>query len=81
MEGRWVKIEQGPVPLACWWNHPQKGSRHVAILLPEVFVINSWGRSVVGRLAEKGILALAIPLFARRAPKLNHWLIPVILFQ
>ena len=51
MEGRWVQIEQGPVPLRCWWNNPQKESKHVVLVLPEVFGVNSWVRSVVDRLA------------------------------
>ena len=71
MEGRWVQIEEGTVPLRCWWNNPQKESKNVVLVLPEVFGINSWVRSVVDRLAEKGIPALAMPLFARTAPELN----------
>jgi len=71
MEGRWVQIEQGPVPLRCWWNNPQKESKHVVLVLPEVFGVNSWVRSVVDRLAEQGIPALAMPLFARTAPELD----------
>ena len=70
MEGRWVQIEQGPVPLRCWWNNPQTESNHVVLVLPEVFGINSWVRSVVDRLAEQGIPALAMQLFARTAPEL-----------
>ena len=71
MEGRWVQIEQGPVPLRCWWNNPQKESKNVVLVLPEVFGVNSWVRSVVDRLAEQGIPALAMPLFARTAPELD----------
>ena len=71
MEGRWVQIEQGSVPLRCWWNNPQKESKHVVLVLPEVFGINSWVKSVVDRLAEKGIPALAMPLFARTVPELD----------
>ncbi len=71
MEGRWVYIEQGPVTLRCWWNNPQKESEHIVLVLPEVFGVNSWARSVVDRLAEEGIPALAMPLFARTAPELD----------
>ena len=71
MEGRWIQIEQGPIPLRCWWNNPQKESKHVVLVLPEVFGVNSWVRSVVDRLAEQGIPALAMPLFARTAPELD----------
>ena len=77
MEGRWVQIEQGPVPLRCWWNNPQKESKHVVLVLPEVFGVNSWVRSVVDRLAEQGIPALAMPLFASRSTTLfTQLLIP-----
>ena len=71
MEGRWVQIEQDSVPLRCWWNNPQKESKHVVLVLPEVFGINSWVKSVVDRLANSGIPALAMPLFARTAPELD----------
>ena len=68
MSGHWVLIEQGQVPLRCWWNDPRKGRNHVVLVLPEVFGINSWVRSIVDRFAEKDIPALAMPLFARTAP-------------
>ncbi len=71
MEGHWVLIEQDQVPLRCWWNDPKKGRKHVVLVLPEVFGINSWVRSIVDRFAEKDIPALAMPLFARTAPYLN----------
>ena len=71
MEGRWVLIEQGQVPLRCWWNNPQKESKNIVLVLPEVFGINNWVKSVVDRFAEHGIPALAMPLFARTAPELN----------
>ena len=71
MEGRWVLIEQGQVPLRCWWNNPQRESENVVLVLPEVFGINNWVRSVVDRLAEQGNPALAMPLFTRTAPELN----------
>jgi len=71
MSGHWVLIEQDQVPLRCWWNDPQKGGKHFVLVLPEVFGINSWVRSIVDRFAEKDIPALAMPLFARTAPYLN----------
>ena len=71
MEGRWVDIEGDQVILRCWWNNPQRESKHLALIFPEVFGINSWVRSIVDRLAEKGIPSLAIPLFARTAPQLD----------
>ena len=41
------------------------------IVLPEVFGVNAWVRSVVDRLAAQGYPALAVPLFARTAPALE----------
>ena len=40
-------------------------------MLPEVFGVNAWVRSVADRLAAQGIPALAVPLFARTAPDLE----------
>ena len=40
-------------------------------MLPEVFGINGWIRSVTQRLAEAGYGALAVPLFSRTAPELE----------
>ncbi len=71
MNGRWIEIEQGSLALRCWWNNTQKESKHMVLVLPEVFGINNWVRSVVDRLAEQNIPALAMPLFARTAPELN----------
>ena len=71
MEGRWVLIEKGQVPLRCWWNNPQKESKNIVLVLPEVFGINNWVKSFVYRFAEHGIPALAMPLFTRTAPELN----------
>ena len=71
MAGRWVVIDGGQVPLRCWWANTNKGNQNVVLVLPEVFGINSWVRSVVDRLEEKGIASLAMPLFARTAPELD----------
>ena len=40
-------------------------------MLPEVFGVNAWVRSVADRLAAQGYPALAVPLFARTAPGLE----------
>ena len=66
-----MEIDGGQVPLRCWWADPNKGNQNVVLVLPEVFGINSWVRSVVDRLEEKGIASLAMPLFARTAPELD----------
>tara|TARA_B100000674_G_scaffold308339_1_gene256069 strand:- start:9 stop:371 length:363 start_codon:yes stop_codon:yes gene_type:complete len=46
-------------------------SNRVYIVLPEVFGVNAWVRSVADRLAAHGHPALALPLFSRTAPDLE----------
>jgi carboxymethylenebutenolidase len=41
------------------------------LVLPEVFGVNGWVRSVADRLAAEGYAALALPIFARTAPDLE----------
>jgi carboxymethylenebutenolidase len=41
------------------------------LVLPEVFGVNAWVRSVAERLAAEGYAALAMPLFSRTAPDLE----------
>ena len=76
----WVLLDSGPVPLRCWWATPDPHSHdfvskshqnRVVIVLPEVFGVNAWVRSVAERISSQGIPALAMPLFARTAPGLN----------
>ena len=78
--GAWVEVLIGPVCLGCWWAEPQQGANdieskssinRVYIVLPEVFGVNAWVRSVADRLAAHGVPALAVPLFARTAPNLE----------
>ncbi|MCP9885388.1 dienelactone hydrolase family protein [Synechococcus sp. ATX 2A4] len=59
------------VPLRCWWAAPTSPGRGAILVLPEVFGINAWVRSVADRLALEGYAALAVPLFARTAPALE----------
>lgn len=76
--GSWIEI---PVPaglavsptlLSCWWSRPGRDPARAGVLvLPEVFGVNRWVRSVADRLAEQGYGALAVPLFARTAPGLE----------
>ena len=78
--GAWVDVLNGSVRLRCWWAEPQEQMNdiepiqcinRVYIVLPEVFGLNAWVRSVVDRLAAQGHPALAVPLFARTAPDLE----------
>jgi len=45
--------------------------RGAVLVLPEVFGLNGWVRSIADRLAEDGYAALALPIFARTAPGLE----------
>lgn len=68
--GAWVVLEApGAHPLRCWWARPAATPPRAAVLvLPEVFGVNGWVRSVAERLAGAGYGALALPIFARTAP-------------
>ena len=77
---RWIELVNGGVPLRCWWAEPDVTANdielkslvnRVYIVLPEVFGVNGWVRSVADRLAAHGHPALVIPLFARTAPDLE----------
>ena len=77
---RWVQFANRDVPLRCWWAEPfarvndtesNSLTNRVYIVLPEVFGVNAWVRSVADRLAAEGYPALALPLFARTAPDLE----------
>ena len=78
--GAWVEVLDGPVSLRCWRAEPQAGANNIElqslinrvyIVLPEVFGVNAWVRSVADRLAAQGYPALAVPLFSRTAPDLE----------
>lgn len=77
---RWIELVGGAVPLRCWWVEPKINANDIAshsnlkrvyIVLPEVFGLNAWVRSVADRLAAQGYPALAVPLFSRTAPDLE----------
>ena len=62
----------GTPPLRCWWSVPEgQPPRGAVLVLPEVFGVNGWVRSVADRLAAEGYAALALPIFARTAPDLE----------
>ena len=76
----WVSVVNGPLTLRFWWSIPAElrhdknqisSPKRIYIVLPEVFGVNAWVRSVADRLAAQGIPALAVPLFARTAPELE----------
>ena len=78
--GAWVEVLNGSVCLRCWWAESQHNANDIDseslikrayIVLPEVFGVNAWVRSVADRLAAQGHAALAVPLFARTAPQLE----------
>lgn len=61
-----------PTTLRAWWSRPVRSPwRGAVLVLPEVFGVNGWVRSVADRLAGQGFAALAIPVFARTAPDLE----------
>ena len=74
--GAWVDVLNGLVRLRCWWAGPQVDENdiesdplvnRVFVVLPEVFGVNAWVRSVADRLSAQGYPALAVPLFSRTA--------------
>ena len=66
----WHTIAGSDAPLRCWLERAPQ-ARSVVLVLPEVFGINGWMRSVAARLAAAGHAALVMPLFARTAPALD----------
>lgn len=60
--------------MPAWWARPAAADqplRGAVLVLPEVFGVNGWVRSVAERLAEQGYAALAISTFSRTAPDLE----------
>lgn len=78
VRAEWVSIpvsaapEVPPTTIRAWWSRPARTPvRGAVLVLPEVFGINGWVRSVADRLAGEGYGALAITPFARTAPELD----------
>jgi carboxymethylenebutenolidase len=82
VQAGWVTLDAGSAgaaavagsaelhPLRCWWARPAAAPPRAAVLvLPEVFGVNGWVRSVADRLAAEGYGTLAMPIFARTAPE------------
>lgn len=64
--------QQLPTQLRAWWARPaDRAPRAAVLVLPEVFGVNGWVRSVAERLAGHGYAALALPIFSRTAPDLD----------
>ena len=77
IRSQWIEIPPAPGKeseqplLRCWWSVPEQGLRGAVLVLPEVFGLNGWVRSVADRLAGEGYAALAMPIFERTAPGLD----------
>ena len=75
VQAEWITLPPRAVdqaPLRCWWARPAASvPRGGVLVLPEVFGVNAWVRSVAERLAAEGYAALAMPLFSRTAPDLE----------
>ena len=69
----WVELACPGGVMPAWWARPPLGQtpRAAVLVLPEVFGVNGWVRSVADRLAEQGYAALAISTFWRTAPDLQ----------
>ena len=77
-QAEWVQLAVPVSPgvtattLPAWWARPvTQEPRGAVLVLPEVFGVNGWVRSVADRLAGEGYAALAISTFARTAPGLD----------
>lgn len=76
IQANWVQLsvpsEAGvtATTMPAWWVQPER-PRGAVLVLPEVFGVNSWVRSVAERLAQEGYAALAISTFSRTAPELE----------
>jgi carboxymethylenebutenolidase len=73
VQAGWQELAPGHLPqLRGWWALPaDRAPRAAVLVLPEVFGVNGWVRSVADRLAGHGYGALALPIFARTAPDLE----------
>ncbi|MBW0167164.1 MAG: dienelactone hydrolase family protein [Vulcanococcus sp.] len=70
IQANWIEVNTLEGSMPAWWARPQ-APRAALLVLPEVFGVNGWVRSVADRLAEQGYAALAISTFWRTAPHLE----------
>ena len=69
-QASWTHLMTSEGAMPAWWARPET-PRAAVIVLPEVFGVNAWVRSVADRLAQHGYAALAISTFWRTAPNLE----------
>jgi carboxymethylenebutenolidase len=67
----WVDLAVPGGLMPAWWARPAAAPKGAVLVLPEVFGVNGWVRSVADRLAAEGYAALAISTFWRTAPQLD----------
>ena len=70
IQANWTEVITPEGAMPAWWARPE-APRAAVLVLPEVFGVNAWVRSVADRLAEQGYAALAISTFWRTAPHLE----------
>ena len=70
IQASWTEVITPEGSMPAWWARPE-APRAAVLVLPEVFGVNGWVRSVADRLAEQGYAALAISTFWRTAPHLE----------
>ena len=70
MQANWTEVLTPEGVMPAWWARPE-APRAAVLVLPEVFGVNGWVRSVADRLAQQGYAALAISTFWRTAPHLE----------
>jgi len=70
IQANWTNVITPEGAMPAWWARPE-APRAAVLVLPEVFGVNGWVRSVADRLAEQGYAALAISTFWRTAPRLE----------
>ncbi len=70
IQANWTEVITPEGAMPAWWARPE-APRAAVLVLPEVFGVNGWVRSVADRLAEEGYAALALSTFWRTAPQLE----------
>ena len=71
IQANWTEVPTPEGAMPAWWARPE-APRAAVLVLPEVFGVNGWVRSVADRLAQQGYAALAISTFWRTAAHLEE---------